>query len=164
MRRAFVAIRALIYAAVFLSLWGWGALRLREEDVAAGRYLPFAVLLPGVALAACGALLGLTCLVLFVVRGDGTAAPFDPPRRFVATGPFRWVRNPMYVGGIATLAGCGLALRSPSVVALAAGAWGLVHVFVLFVEELGLERRFGESYREYKRVTNRWLPRVPRRR
>jgi len=68
----------------------------------------------------------------------------------------------MYLGGVATLAGCGLALRSPSVVALAAAAWGLVHLFVVLVEEPGLERRFGESYRDYKRVTNRWLPRPPR--
>lgn len=162
MTRAFIALRAILWASGFVALWTWLALRARELDVAAGRSLPFAVVFPGLALALPGAALALSTIVLFVVRGLGTPAVFDPPRRFVASGPYRWVRNPMYVGGIAVLAGGGLAFRAPSVVALAAVACLMVHLFVVFVEEPGLERRFGESYREYRRSTNRWLPRVPR--
>ena len=47
--------------------------------------------------------------------------PLDSPRRVVLDGPYRWVRNPMYVGGCTLLAGAGLFLRSPGIVALTVG-------------------------------------------
>ena len=68
----------------------------------------------------------------------------------------------MYVGGISCLLGIGLALRSPSVAALSGAAFALSHAFVVLVEEPGLARRFGPSYDDYRRSTNRWLPRPPR--
>jgi protein-S-isoprenylcysteine O-methyltransferase Ste14 len=67
----------------------------------------------------------------------------------------------MYIGGLLVLGGLGLALRSPAILLLAFGAAVLVHYFVVIVEEPGLERRFGDSYRTYKRSVNRWLPRWP---
>ena len=54
--------------------------------------------------------------------------------------------------------GFGLFQRAVSVLLLAVGASLLAHLFVVFVEEPGLERRFGESYRRYKQSVNRWLP------
>lgn len=162
MNRLFVAIRAVLWASVFVAVWTWAALRVRDADVAAGRYLPFAGVFPGLVLAALGAILVLACVAAFAFAGEGTPAPFDPPRRFVASGPYRWVRNPMYLGAFGVLAGWGLAFRSPSVVVLAAIAWVLAHGFVVLLEEAGLERRFGESYRAYRRTTNRWIPRAPR--
>ncbi len=45
-----------------------------------------------------GAVLYLWCLWEFAARGCGTPAPFDAPRRLVVRGPYRWVRNPMYLG------------------------------------------------------------------
>jgi protein-S-isoprenylcysteine O-methyltransferase Ste14 len=102
--------------------------------------------------------LALTCVALFVLRGRGTPAPFDPPREFVATGPYRLVRNPMYVGGMAVLLGWGLILLSPSIVLLAVGFMLLAHVFVVFYEEPALEKSFDASYLEYKRSVGRWLP------
>ena len=162
MRSLFVALRAVLWASGFIALWTWLALRARAADVASGRYLPFAGVFPGLALALLGAILALSCIATFVVRGEGTPAVFDPPRLFVAVGPYRWVRNPMYLGGVAVLAGSGLAFRSPSVVVLGLVAFFLSHLFTVFVEEPGLERRFGESYRAYKDAVNRWLPRPPR--
>ena len=160
MRSLFVAARAVLWASGFIALWTWLALRARDADIAAGRYLPFAGVFPGLVLAALWAVLALACIVTFVIRGRGTPALFDPPRQFVASGPYRWVRNPMYVGAFALLVGAGLAFRSPSIVALAAVAVVLAHCVVVFVEEPGLESRFGDSYREYRRNVRRWLPRV----
>src|SRR2546423_1238445 len=40
----------------------------------------------------------LWCFVAFVRRGRGTPAPYDPPRRLVISGLYRFVRNPQYVG------------------------------------------------------------------
>jgi len=162
MRQVFVAIRALLYAAGFLTLWGWLALRVRHLDMDRGLYLPFWTGFIGIGAFFAGALVVLSCVFSFVFEGRGTPAPFDPPRRFVASGPYRFVRNPMYLGAFLLLSGFGLFARSPSVLGLAVLAALLAHLFVVLVEEPGLTRRFGESYLAYKRTTNRWIPRHPR--
>jgi protein-S-isoprenylcysteine O-methyltransferase Ste14 len=157
--RGFAAIRGLVYAVGFVLLWWWLATAVRPLD----RQLPFrlsAALQPlGLAIAILGAVLALSCVVVFATRGRGTPAPFDAPRAFVPSGPYRFVRNPMYVGGAAVIAGTGLLVRSAAVVALAAGFLFFFHVFVLLYEEPTLRARFGESYEEYTRAVSRWLPR-----
>jgi len=45
------------------------------------------------------------CVIIFASRGRGTLAPWDAPRRFVAVGPYRRVRNPMYLGAGSVLLG-----------------------------------------------------------
>lgn len=52
---------------------------------------------PAVAVIALGAGLYLWCVWVFAVVGRGTPGPWDAPRRVVATGPYRWVRNPIYL-------------------------------------------------------------------
>jgi len=68
----------------------------------------------------------------------------------------------MYVGAITLLVGLGLVLDAPSVFGVAFAAFFFSNLFVIFVEEPGLERRFGETYLAYKRATNRWIPRLAR--
>jgi protein-S-isoprenylcysteine O-methyltransferase Ste14 len=159
--RLFVAVRAALYATGFVLLWGWLGVSAARWDRLAGRTLPGGEgpVSAGIALVAGGGLLALSCVVHFVVEGKGTPAPFDAPRVFVAAGPYRFVRNPMYIGGLAVLFGFGLILRAPSVLGLALLAALFVHLFVVFVEEPGLTQRFGENYLAYKSTTNRWLPR-----
>ncbi|MBI4004438.1 MAG: isoprenylcysteine carboxylmethyltransferase family protein [Candidatus Omnitrophica bacterium] len=103
------------------------------------------------------------CVNLFNVAGQGTPAPFDPPTQFVASGPYRYVRNPMMLGMFLILGGEVALYQSRAVwiytLVLMAGAYS----FVRFWEEPELERRFGEAYREYKRRVPRWIPRPPRR-
>jgi protein-S-isoprenylcysteine O-methyltransferase Ste14 len=65
----------------------------------------------------------------------------------------------MYIGGLAMLAGFGFFQRSISILLFALSLVALFHLFVRFVEEPGLERRFGQSYRDYKQSVNRWVPR-----
>jgi protein-S-isoprenylcysteine O-methyltransferase Ste14 len=95
----------------------------------------------------------------FALVGKGTPAPFDPPRQFVAVGPYRWVRNPMYLGAVAVICGAGLWLRSIAALGVALLFVLLAHAFVLLYEEPSLEHRFGESYLRYKEAVGRWLPR-----
>jgi protein-S-isoprenylcysteine O-methyltransferase Ste14 len=159
--RAFAALRTTIYMTGFVVVWGWLALLLRRYDPAIGLTLPDWAAAVGVAVIAAGGAVGLACGCYFALRGVGTPAPFDPPREFVAVGPYRYVRNPMYVGGLLLLAGFGLVLRSPAIVLMAAGATVLAHLFVVLVEEPGLRNRFGESYQRYAASVNRWLPRPP---
>ena len=164
MSRIFTAVRAVLYASGFVLLWAWLVSAAARSDRLAGRTLRGGegVEPIGIALIAGGGLLALSCVTVFVVKGKGTPAPFDAPRVFVAAGPYRFVRNPMYIGAIAVITGFGLVLHAPSVLGLAVLAMLFVHLFVLFVEEPGLTHRFGESYLAYKRTTNRWLPRPPR--
>jgi protein-S-isoprenylcysteine O-methyltransferase Ste14 len=64
----------------------------------------------------------------------------------------------MYIGGLAALFGFGLYLRSLSVLVFAVVVAIVLQIFVVYFEEWDLERRFGESYLEYKNSVNRWLP------
>ena len=159
--RAFTAIRAALYARVFMLGWGWLAFAVRPWDISLGGPLPRWLPPFGVALLAVGAILALSCVVLFVSRGNGTPAPFDAPREFVAQGPYRWTRNPMYVGGFGMLLGLAFVLRSPAVLLLVAAAVAVIHLFVVVYEEPTLRRQFGEAYADYTRRVNRWLPRRP---
>ena len=99
------------------------------------------------------------CFWDFTVKGRGTPAPFDPPREFVATGLYRYVRNPMYVSGLIVL--IGWILWSPSTALFLAFLLFFLaaHTFVLVYEEPTLTREFGETYENYRKRVPRWIPR-----
>ena len=158
-----IAARALIYASVFLGVWAWLAYEAHLRDVPFGFPLPAWLAPIGIALMVIGAALTAACVVTFVVRGQGTPAPFDPPLVFVASGPYRWMRNPMYVGAFLLLAGYALCAASFAALLVAFAMLAAAHLFVILYEEPALERRFGESYQEYRRRTRRWIPGPPRR-
>lgn len=161
--KAFTILRGLIYSAAFIWLWAWLAIEVRAFDARLPVAPPLWLRPLGFGLAALGGLLALTCIATFVTRGRGTPAPFDPPREFVASGPYRYVRNPMYVGGAAVIFGAGLAVSSPSIVLLAVGFLLLMHLFVIVHEEPTLTAKFGPSYDAYRASVHRWLIRKPRR-
>lgn len=161
LRRLFAAVRGLLYASFFVWLWWWVITLARPLDSRIPLGLPAAAQPVGLALAAFGGVLALVCVISFAVVGFGTPVPFDAPRRFVATGPYRWVRNPMYLGALLVIVGVGLYLRSPSALLVGAFFVLLAHVFVLVYEEAALESAFGDDYRRYKASVNRWLPRPP---
>lgn len=158
MMSAFVAVRALVFALAFMGGWFWVIARLqplsRDWDAA----LPVWIALPGLALAVAGALGIVVCITLFVVKGRGTPAIFDAPRRFVAAGPYRCVRNPMYLSALTTFCGYGLYVRSLAVLGFSLAWFLLIHAFVLAIEEPDLRRRFGAAYDDYCRRVPRWIP------
>jgi protein-S-isoprenylcysteine O-methyltransferase Ste14 len=163
MNRLWIALRSAIYATLFLAAWAWVAFRCRGLDAYLPLRLPAGGAIPGRMLFLAGAALALATVIFFIVEGGGTPAPFDPPKKFVPRGPYRWVRNPMYVGGVAMLLGLGLRLASVAMVLFALVALLLIHAFVVGVEEPGLRRRFGKEYEDYCRAVPRWLPRLTRR-
>lgn len=160
MNTIFAALRTLIYVTVFLTLWGWIALRVRVFDGSFGISLPAGARVPGLILMVLGAMVGLTCVGTFVARGRGTPAPFDAPRAFVTSGPYRYVRNPMYVGGVTLLAGLAFYERSLSILLLSLVLFLIVHLLVFFYEEPQLKARFGVTYADYCRAVPRWMPRL----
>lgn len=101
------------------------------------------------------------CVNLFNVQGQGTPVPLDPPRRFVATGPYRFVRNPMVLGLWLVLLGESALYRSQAILWYTLCLMVLATAFVRYWEEPDLERRFGETYRAYRRQVPAWIPRPP---
>jgi protein-S-isoprenylcysteine O-methyltransferase Ste14 len=112
----------------------------------------------GMVIAAAGAAVALWCVVTFALVGRGTPAPFDAPRRLVVGGPYRFVRNPMYIGAGLALAGAALFYQSPQLLGYTGLFFLMTHVFVVFYEEPTLKRSFGEEYAAYCRSVRRWLP------
>ncbi|HEV2246497.1 MAG TPA: methyltransferase [Terriglobia bacterium] len=153
-----VGLRASAYMTGSLLFFAWLAFRVR----ALGRVLqvtfPYGVEIPGIVMMVAGGVLGLACASTFIVRGRGTPAPFDAPREFVANGPYRYVRNPMYVGGLLLLAGFGLYEHLISILLMALVLLLVVHVMVIFYEESTLRKLFGATYEDYCGSTARWIP------
>ena len=161
MNTVFIALRAIVVMCLFVWLWAWVALGLRSYDQRFGLALPDWTRPTAVPVMVAGAAIGLACVATFVFRGRGTPAPFDPPRQFVAVGLYRYVRNPMYIGGALLLAGFALFLRSGAALLFCLPWLLLAHIFVLLYEEPALRRRFGATYEEYCRTVPRWIPRSP---
>lgn len=116
--------------------------------------------LGGVAVIAVGLVLFASSLRRFATEGQGTLAPWDPPRHLVVRGPYRFVRNPMISGVIFVLFGEALLLAS-----IPHAEWALIFLVVNLisiplVEEPQLAKRFGDSYREYCRHVPRVFPRL----
>jgi protein-S-isoprenylcysteine O-methyltransferase Ste14 len=114
----------------------------------------------GIVLVVAGAIVAADCMLRFALRGRGTPAPWAPTDRFVATGLYRFVRNPMYVGVLTVIAGEGLLFASPAVLVWGAALAVAFHLFVVLVEEPSLRRRFGAEYERYRAHVRRWLPRL----
>jgi protein-S-isoprenylcysteine O-methyltransferase Ste14 len=113
----------------------------------------------GMAVAAVGAALALWCVFTFALVGRGTPAPFDPPRRLVVRGPYRIVRNPMYIGAGLALSGAALFYQSIPLFAFTGLFFLITHLFVVVYEEPTLRRMFGAEYDAYSREVRRWRPR-----
>ena len=113
----------------------------------------------GLALGLPGLALALACVFAFAFAGRGTPAPFDPPRRLVVRGPYRAVRNPMYLGASLYLIGFALFYRSPGAAVYALAFVAVLHMFVVLYEEPVLRRTFGRDYETYCERVGRWWPR-----
>jgi len=160
MKTLFIALRAGIFGTGLILLWGWVALSLHHRyDTTLDFALTGWTRVLGIALMAAGGTLAFTCIATFVTRGEGTPAPFDPPRKFVATGPYQFVRNPMYEGGFIVLFGFGLYEQSPAILLFTLPWLLLVHLFVILYEEPHLRAAFSTTYEAYCRSVRRWLPR-----
>jgi protein-S-isoprenylcysteine O-methyltransferase Ste14 len=144
--------------AVYIPLWiappgsdlftpGWGL----------GKLTAALLLLSGVAIY-------LRCLWDFAVYGQGTPAPIDAPKRLVARGLYRYVRNPMYVGVLTAIFAWALLFSSLGILVYGMAVGLLFHLFVVLVEEPSLRKKFGESYVRYCKEVNRWAPTFRQRR
>lgn len=157
----FIAFRALTYGTAFIGflliylparVLSWSGI-VRPAAIGAAQIM-------GMMIGSAGAVVALWCVVTFVRIGKGTPAPFDPPRRLVIRGPYRFVRNPMYMGAGTALAGAALFYRSLPLLAYGVLFLLVTHLFVMWYEEPTLRRTFGPEYEAYCHRVRRWWPGV----
>jgi len=157
----FVLFRAVTFATLFIALvLVYVPARLLAR---AGIATPATIALPqavGIAVATAGAAIALWCVFTFAFVGKGTPAPFDPPCLLVTQGPYRFVRNPMYIGAVIALAGAALFYHSSSLLFYAGAFLLAAHVLVVSYEEPALRRTFKQQYETYCARVMRWWPNV----
>jgi protein-S-isoprenylcysteine O-methyltransferase Ste14 len=114
----------------------------------------------GAVLGALGLMGLIECFARFALEGLGTPAPVAPTKHLVVTGPYRRVRNPMYVAVLAIILAQAMWFASLPVLVYAGVVWLSFHVFVTLYEEPTLRRTHGAEYETYCRHVGRWLPRA----
>jgi protein-S-isoprenylcysteine O-methyltransferase Ste14 len=161
MSKVFVLVRAITYAVLFIGLvliyvparlLAWSGI-VRPETIGALQFT-------GMGIGTAGAVVALWCIITFATIGRGTPAPFDPPRRLVIRGPYRFVRNPMYIGAGFALAGAALLYASLPILGYTVLFFLAAHLFVVWYEEPILRRTFGGEYEAYCNQVRRWWPGV----
>jgi len=109
-----------------------------------------------------GVALYVWCVWNFAALGGGTPGPWDAPSRVVAAGPYRWVRNPIYIAALLVVLGEAWLFLSLPLLEYAGAMGVFFHLFVTGHEEPALSRRFGTAYLDYLRTVPRWIPHPPR--
>ncbi len=152
-------LRALTYATLFVALFLVVVPQRILTASGVGSVESIGALqVAGLTVVALGAALVVWCLVTFAFVGKGTAAPFDPPRQLVVAGPYRWVRNPIYIGAAVAMLGAALFFGSGALVLYAVVVLVVTHLLVIFYEEPHLRRVFGQPYEDYLHRVHRWIP------
>jgi protein-S-isoprenylcysteine O-methyltransferase Ste14 len=155
MPRTSLAVRNLLFT---LAVPGLGAVALPWWILTGSGGAPVPTRWYAIGVIAAGAAVYLACVWAFADVGRGTPGPWDPPRHFVAVGPYRWVRNPIYLAALMVVLGEAWLFVSRSLLIYAGAMAIFFHVFVIWYEEPTLRRAFGQTYVEYTRRVRRWLP------
>ncbi len=92
-----------------------------------------------------------------MLRAGTAIKPTIPTTALVITGPFRFTRNPLYIGATLFYVGIAVAARSLWALALLLVVLAVMHRGVIDREERYLERRFGADYVRYKERVRRWI-------
>jgi protein-S-isoprenylcysteine O-methyltransferase Ste14 len=122
--------------------------------------LPWPVHLIGVILVLAGLLVIVPAFVRFAVEGAGTPAPVAETDRLVVGGPYRFVRNPMYIAVVLAIIGQAILLGRPVLVVYGLVAAAAMIGFVKGYEEPHLARIYGAEYEAYRRAVPGWWPRL----
>jgi protein-S-isoprenylcysteine O-methyltransferase Ste14 len=112
--------------------------------------------LAGACVAGLAFLLLVSAPALFALART-TIVPHGRARTLVTTGPYRFTRNPMYLGLAAIYVGAAFALNELAALPLLAIPLWVLSAKTIPYEEAMLERAFGDEYRAYARRVRRWL-------
>jgi protein-S-isoprenylcysteine O-methyltransferase Ste14 len=157
------AVEIATYFVVHLAMWVIApllgkfvdSLFFNDQKVFADSLL---IVLPGASFVLIGLTLSGWAVFLFRTKGQGTPNPTLPPKTLIATGAYRFTRNPIVVGVFLILLGESLLYYSPSLFVMAIIFGLIVSLNIVFIEEPELRKRFGVSYEEYLEQVPRFLP------
>jgi protein-S-isoprenylcysteine O-methyltransferase Ste14 len=116
------------------------------------------LLIVGICSMLLGTALVVWTIILFKTVGEGTPNPRLPPTNFVVSGPYKYSRNPMGLGGWLTLLGQAAFYYSPSLLGISSLFAIVIYFNALFVEEPELRKRFGLLYADYLKQVARFFP------
>lgn len=154
-----LAVRSLLWAVLLPGLFAgyvpWRYFGLRSVVLDLHQPLHLVGLLG----AGVGTVLLAGCILEFARSGRGTLSPLDPPRMLMIRGPYRYVRNPMYLSVSLIVLGEVLLTRSRGLFAYWVVWFAVVNLVVRGYEEPVLRRQFGAAYERYVAAVGRWLPR-----
>ena len=148
----FLAAPGVVAGVVPFLLSGW-SMQAPLFGLPVGRVVGVAAVIAGLACL-------LDCFARFALEGRGTPAPVEQTEVLVASGLYRFVRNPMYVRVLTIVAGQALLFGQVSLFAYAGLLLLGFHLHVRFYEEPQLRRRFKGSYETYCLHVRRWRPRL----
>jgi protein-S-isoprenylcysteine O-methyltransferase Ste14 len=152
-------VRAHLYGAIVIGTFiVLPTIELRQFDASFAQALPRALRYLGMALIPIGATLSYASFWVCITRGRGTAFPTEPPKVMMILGPYRFVRNPMYVGNLLMMFGGAFFFLSPTLLLYAVVMCVVVHLYVTASEEPLLKQRYGAAYLAYVGTTPRWFP------
>jgi protein-S-isoprenylcysteine O-methyltransferase Ste14 len=125
---------------------------------------PVTIRIIGVILIAAGGIVVAWAFVQFAAEGAGVPIPGEPnSRRLTVAGPYRYLRNPLYVASVVAITGQALLLSRPVLLGYAAGFLAVAFFLVHWIEDPALGRRFGQHFEDYRNQVPGWWPRLPRR-
>jgi protein-S-isoprenylcysteine O-methyltransferase Ste14 len=111
----------------------------------------------GLAIVGVGTALLFQCVREFYVAGQGTLAPWSPPKHLVVTGPFRWSRNPIYVAMLVITIGWTITYWSGALAVYTLVQFVAFHIRTIAGEEPRLAREFGDEWQRYVSRVPRWI-------
>jgi len=134
-----------LIAIVALRLWAPGLVLLRPPAT----WLGLVPVLAGLALLLAGS--------RRFARVGTNIRTFDDPDVLVVDGPFRFTRNPMYLGFLLALLGAAMLAGTAAGLAVAALFFAAAQFWYIPFEERAMRRRFGDAYEAYRRRVRPWL-------
>jgi protein-S-isoprenylcysteine O-methyltransferase Ste14 len=125
---------------------------------------PAEIRVMGVVLITVGGVVVAWAFTQFAAEGVGVPIPGEPnSQRLTVGGPYRYVRNPLYVASLVAISGQGLLLSRPVLLIYAAAFLAITFFLVHWIEDPALARRFGQPFEDYRNQVPGWWPRWPRR-
>lgn len=91
------------------------------------------------------------------LKSETNINPFQPALKLVTTGPYRFSRNPMYIGLSMIYAGLAIVWSNPWMLLSLAPLLFVIYFGVIVPEEIYLGKKFGNEYFEYKKSVRRWV-------
>ncbi|PCC75353.1 Phospholipid methyltransferase [Nannocystis exedens] len=151
--------QTLVFWSVFIVALPWAIGRV-EGALGVPAFAFAGQQLAALAFGVVAAALNLWSGVALAVTGRGTPFPTQTARELVVSGPYRWLRNPMAVGGLGVGFAVGLYVGSWGTLAYAVAGGVIWHLVARPMEEDDLSRRFGDSYDHYRGHVRCWIPRL----